>query len=149
MHIIVDTREQKYSHVTDFFDKVGVKWIRSKLICGDYQDPLNPKIVIDRKKDLQEVVGNVTTQHTRFVKEVELAKELGFKLIILIEEPSVTSLNDVPSWYNWRLKTNKKAVTGKKLYRIMNTMKDKYGVEWMFTTKENCGKRIVELLGGE
>ena len=149
MHVIVDTREQKYSHVTDFFDKVGVKWIRSKLICGDYQDPLNPKIVIDRKKDLQEVVGNVTTQHTRFVKEVELAKELGFKLIILIEEPSVTSLKDVPSWYNWRLKTNKKAVTGKKLYRIMNTMKDKYGVEWMFTTKENCGKRIVELLGGE
>ena len=149
MHIIVDTREQKYNHVTDYFDKEGIKWVRSKLICGDYQNPLNPTVIIDRKKDLQEVAGNVCQQHERFVRELELAKELGYKMIILVEDPNITSLPKVCSWYNWRRKNNPKAVTGKTLYRIMNTMQEKYGIEWKFTTKENCGKTIVELLGGE
>ena len=146
MHIIVDTREQKYNHVTDYFDKEGIKWVRSKLICGDYQNPLNPTIIIDRKKDLQEVAGNVCQQHERFVRELELAKELGYKMIILVEEPNITSLTNVCSWYNWRRKKNPKAVNGKTLFKIMATMQDKYDVSWEFTTKQNCGKRIVELL---
>lgn len=149
MHIIVDTREQKYNHVTDYFDKDGIKWVRSKLICGDYQNPLNPTIIIDRKKDLQEVAGNVCQQHERFVRELELAKELGYKLIILVEEPNITALQNVCSWYNWRKRTNPKAITGKTLYKIMKTMESKYGVSWEFTTKANCGKRIVELLSNE
>lgn len=148
MHIIVDTREQKYSHVTDYFDDQGVKWYRSKLICGDYQNPLNPTVIIDRKKDLQEVAGNVCQQHDRFVRELELAKELGYKLIVLVEEPNITTLTNVCSWYNWRRRTNPKAITGKTLHKIMRTMSEKYGVEWQFTTKQRCGERIVELLGG-
>lgn len=149
MHIIVDTREQKYSHVTNHFDEVGIKWVRSKLICGDYQNPLNPMVVIDRKKDLQEVAGNVCQQHDRFVRELELAKELGYRMIILVEEPNITALTNVCSWYNWRKKKNPKAVSGKTLYKIMKTMQDKYGVEWKFTTKEKCGETIVELLSNE
>jgi len=105
-------------------------------------------VVIDRKKDLQEVAGNVCQQHERFVRELELAKELGYKMIILVEEPNITDLLGVCSWYNWRRKKNPKAVNGKTLYKIMLTMSQKYGCEWQFTTKQNCGKRIVELLGG-
>lgn len=146
MHIIVDTREQKYNHVTDYFDKEGIKWVRSKLICGDYQNPLNPMIIIDRKKDLQEVAGNVCQQHDRFVRELELARELGYKMIILVEDPNITTLPKVCSWYNWRRRTNPKAVSGKTLHKIMSTMSEKYDITWEFTTKENCGKRIVELL---
>lgn len=149
MHIIVDTREQKYNHVTDYFDKENIKWYRSKLICGDYQNPLNPMIIIDRKKDLQEVAGNVCQQHDRFVRELELAKDLGYKMIVLVEEPNITSLPNVCTWYNWRRKKNPRAVNGKTLYKIMSTMAEKYGVIWEFTKKENCGKRIVELLGGK
>lgn len=148
MHIIVDTREQKYSHVTESFDKQGIKWYRSKLICGDYQNPLNPTVVIDRKKDLQEVAGNVCQQHERFIRELELAKELGYRMIILVEEPNITTLANVCSWYNWRRRTNPKAVSGKTLYKIMFTISQKYDVEWMFTSKAKCGERIVELLGG-
>ena len=148
MIIQVDTREQKYDHVTKYFDSNGIKWVKSKCVVGDYINLENPMIVVDRKKDLQEVVGNVTTQHNRFVRELELAKELGFTMIILIEEPNIKVLSEVPSWFNWRLKKNPKAVSGKKLYRIMTTMKDKYDVNWLFTTKGNCGQRIVELLGG-
>ena len=146
MNIIVDTREQKYSHVTAYFDSQSIKWYRSKLICGDYQNPLNPTIIIDRKKDLQEVAGNVCQQHERFIRELELANELGYKMIVLVEEPNIKQLADVCSWYNWRKKKNPKAVSGKTLYRIMKTIAEKYGVEWRFTTKAKCGETIVELL---
>lgn len=148
MHIIVDTREQKYNHVTDYFDKEGIKWVRSKLICGDYQNPLNPTVIIDRKKDLQEVAGNVCQQHERFIRELELAKELGYKMIILVEDPSITTLTNVCSWYNWRRKKNPRAVNGVTLFKIMLTISQKYNVTWEFTTRQNCGQRIVELLGG-
>lgn len=149
MIIQIDSREQKYDHVTKYFDSQGIKWVRSKCVVGDYVNLENPMLVIDRKKDLQEVAGNVCQQHERFVRELELARELGYKMIILVEEPNITALPNVCSWYNWRSKKSPKAINGKTLYKIMKTMRDKYGVEWQFTKKEHCGKRIVELLGGE
>ena len=88
-------------------------------------------------------------QHDRFVRELELANELGYKMIVLIEEPDIHKLSDVCGWYNWRVRKNKNAITGKVLYKIMKTMQDKYGIEWEFCKKENCGERIVELLGGD
>lgn len=148
MVIQVDTREQKYEHVTKYFDSQGIKWVKSKCVVGDYVNLENPMVVIDRKKDLQEVAGNVCQQHERFIRELELAKELGYKMIVLVEEPSIASLEDVCHWYNWRRKKNPKAITGKTLYRIMLTISQKYDVEWKFTSKEKCGERIVELLGG-
>ena len=146
MIIQIDSREQKYDHVVKYLDSQGIKHVRSKLIVGDYMNLENPMTIIDRKKDLQEVAGNVCQQHDRFVRELELAKDLGYKMIILVEEPNICSLVDVCSWYNWRRRTNKRAITGKTLYKIMKTMSEKYDITWEFTTKANCGKRIVELL---
>ena len=148
MVIQVDSREQKYEHVTNYFDSQGIKWVKSKCVVGDYVNLENPMVVIDRKKDLQEVAGNVCQQHERFIRELELAKELGYRMIVLVEEPNITSLANVCSWYNWRRRTNPKAVSGKTLYKIMFTISQKYDVEWMFTSKAKCGERIVELLGG-
>lgn len=148
MVIQVDSREQKFDHVTKYFDSQGIKWVKSKCVVGDYVNLENPMVVIDRKKDLQEVAGNVCQQHERFVRELELAKELGYKMIVLVEEPNITSVSQVFGWYNWRKKSNPKAITGRTLAKIMLSIEQKYGCEWMFTTKQNCGKRIVELLGG-
>lgn len=149
MVIQIDSREQKYDHVTRYFDSQDIKWVRSKCVVGDYINLENPMVVIDRKKDLQEVAGNVCQQHERFVRELELAKELGYKLYVLIEEPNIKSLSEVCTWFNWRRRKNPKAINGKTLYKIMLTMEQKYGVEWRFTSKENCGKSIVELLEGK
>lgn len=148
MVIQVDSREQKYDHIIKYFDDNNIKWVRSKCVVGDYVNLENPMVVIDRKKDLQEVAGNVCQQHDRFVRELELAKDLGYKMIVLVEEPNMHTVSDVFGWYNWRKKRNPKAISGRTLGKIMLTMSQKYGVEWLFTTKENCGKRIVELLGG-
>ena len=146
MVIQVDSREQKYDHVTRYFDSQNIKWVKSKCVVGDYVNLENPMVVIDRKKDLHEVAANVTKDHERFARELELAKDLGYKLIVLVEEPTVKKLVDVCGWYNWRRKKNPKAINGKTLYKIMLTMRDKYNIEWEFTTKSKCGERIVELL---
>ena len=146
MIIQIDTREQKYDHVVRYLDEQGIKHVRSKCVVGDYVNLENPMVVIDRKKDLQEVAGNVCQQHERFIRECELAKELGYRMIVLIEESNITNLVDVCGWYNWRKKKNPRAVNGKTLYKIMKTISDKYNVEWQFCKKYECGKRIVELL---
>ena len=148
MVIQVDSREQKFDHVTRYFDSQCIKWVKSKCVVGDYVNLENPMVVVDRKKDLHEVAGNVTKDHDRFVRELGLAKELGYRLIVLVEEPNITTLANVCSWYNFRRRTNPKAIDGKRLYKIMKTMQDKYGFEWQFCKKEDCGKRIVEILGG-
>lgn len=150
MIILEDTRNkpEKNAHIRLQLEQLGYKVKRTKLYCGDYTLPTNQKICIDTKQDLQEVCGNVTQQHERFQAECVRAQEAGIKLIILVQESNIKDLSEVPSWYNWRLKKNPRALNGLKLFKIMLTMSQKYGVEWKFTTKQDCGKSIVKLLGG-
>lgn len=150
MIIFEDTRNKidKNAHIRLQLEALGYKVERTKLYCGDYTLPTNQKICIDTKQDLQEVCGNVIQQHSRFQSECIRAQEAGIKLIILVQEQSIKDLSQVPNWYNWRRKKNPRAINGKTLYKIMLTMSQKYGCEWMFTTKAKCGEKIVELLGG-
>lgn len=151
MIIFEDTRNkpEKNAHIRLQLERLGYRVERTKLYCGDYTLPTNQKICIDTKQDLQEVCGNLTQQHERFQAECVRAQEAGIKLVILIQEQNIKQLSEVPSWYNWRLKKNPRALNGVKLFKIMLTMSQKYGVVWEFTTKQECGKRIVELLGGQ
>lgn len=64
-----------------------------------------------------------------------------------IEYP-VHSLEDVQKWQNPRISESPKAVNGGRLYKTMQTMTRKYGVQWEFCDKLNTGRRIAELLGG-
>ena len=148
--IIEDTRNKpdKNKHIRKQLESLGYKVERCKLYCGDYSYATNQSVCIDTKADLQEVCGNLTQQHERFQAECIRAKEAGIRLVILIQDPRIQSLNEVPSWYNWRLKKNRLALTGKKLYRIMATMVERYGVEWQFTTRDKIGERIIDILEG-
>lgn len=148
MIIQVDTREHKgkNDHIIAFLDLNKIKWIRSKLVVGDYLNLENPRVVVDRKYGLQEVAQNLTSDHERFRKECELAKELGYRLIVLIEEENINRLEKVPTWYNYRKKFSPKAITGKQLHKIMVTMTDRYGVEWKFSTRQHYGRKLIELL---
>lgn len=60
----------------------------------------------------------------------------------------VHSLEDVQKWQNPRISESPKAVNGGGLYKTMQTMTRKYGVQWEFCDKLNTGRRIAELLGG-
>ena len=127
-----------------------MKWFVSKLPVGDYMSFDNPRLVIDRKQNLSELCGNVCQQHKRFRAELERANEYGIKLIILCEHgKSITCLSDVMQWVNPRLKKSPMAVSGERLYKILSAMSQKYSVDFLFCTKAETGKRIIELLGGD
>ena len=166
MQVQVDTREHKseLERIQKQFDALGVQYFRSKLYVGDYQSLDNPRLVIDRKKDLNELCGNVCQQHDRFKAELIRAMQQNIKIVILVEHgEDVKSLEDVYFWENprkheviWktvngkRVKTvrSAKAIDGMQLYKSLCTIRDRYDVDFEFCTKEETGKRIVEILGG-
>lgn len=166
MQVQVDTREhaKEWERIKGQFDALGVQYFRSKLYVGDYQSLDNPRLVIDRKKDLQEICGNVCQQHERFKAELVRAKEQGIKLVILCEHGAdIKSLEDVYFWQNprkyqirWRTVNGKrvkdvisaKAVDGNQLYKSLCTIRDRYSVDFIFCQKEETGQKIIEILGG-
>lgn len=149
MTIQCDTREhsEQIERIEKQFDDLGVKHFRSKLYVGDYQSLDNPRLVVDRKKDLQEIAGNVCQQHERFRAELIRAQEAGIQIVILCEHGGqIRSLEDVFFWDNPRRRTSKGAISGQRLFKILSTMKDKYGVRFEFCDKRQTGRRIVEIL---
>jgi len=166
MTIQIDTREHKNeaARIIRQFDAMGVSHFRSKLYVGDYQSIDNGRLVIDRKKDLLELCGNVTQQHERFRDELLRAQKAGIRIIVLCEHgQGVESLTDVYFWTNprtlmqeWVVENGKpkqvpsypKATTGAQLLKILQTISEKYDVGFAFCDPRNTGEMIVKLLGG-
>lgn len=167
MDIQIDSREKAraITKIVKEFDAQGIKHFTSKLLVGDYMSLDNPRLIIDRKQNLQELCGNVCQQHERFKRELLRAIEAGIQLVILVEHGAgIRSVEDVYFWQNprkhevkWRWKDGKrekyvvsaKAVDGEQLYKSLCTIRDRYGVRFEFCTKNETGKRIIEILSGE
>jgi len=167
MQIMIDTREKKHAikKIIKTFEQKKVQCIFSKLYVADYMNLDNPRLIVDRKQNLTELCSNVTQGHDRFKRELVRAQEIGIQLIILVEHgEGIESIEDVYFWKNprkhevqWktvdgkRVKTvrSEKAVDGEQLYKSLCTMRDRYNIRFEFCTKEETGKRIIELLGGE
>lgn len=167
MDIIADTREKlkEWERINCQFQDLGIKAFRSKLFVGDYQSLDNARLVIDRKKDLLELCGNVTQDHERFKRELLKAREAGIHIIVLCEHgEGIKELRDVYCWQNPRRKIMIRkrvngvmrwcpkypyATTGPHLYKILVTMRDEYDVQFLFCDKNETGREIVRLLGGD
>lgn len=165
MDIQIDSREKARAirKIVKTFDESGVKYFSSKLLVGDYMSLDNPRLIIDRKQNLQELCGNVCQQHERFKRELLRAMDAGIRLIILIEHgQGVNSIEDVYSWKNprkhevrfrtvngkrERYVVSAKAVDGDQLYKSLCTIRDRYNVQFEFCEKKDTGKKIIELLG--
>lgn len=149
MIIQIDTREKARAiqQIKAEFAKQNIEIITSKLWVGDYARIDNMTTVIDRKQNLNELAGNIVEK--RFHSEIQRAHEKGIKIIFLVEHGRfVKDLIDVLFWDNPRLKESPRCISGEHLYKSMNTLSDRYGVEWQFCTKSETGKRIIEILKG-
>ena len=75
-HIIEDTRNKidKNTHIREYFDKQGIQLIITKMLVGDFTLPTKQDVCIDLKKDIQELIGDLTSQHERFKRELQLSK---------------------------------------------------------------------------
>lgn len=149
MTLIVDTREKPRAiqKILTEFSRQGVKVVRRALNFADYWNPENPKVIIDRKQNLQEVAGNVIQGRNRFVREIERCNRQKCHMIVLVEHGGkIRSLEDVAKWKNPRLRESPYAVSGERLFKIMKAMQIYYGIEWQFCDKGHTGKKIIELL---
>lgn len=142
--IIVDTREKGHKSILKYFYEHNVDYIVSKLDYGDYMLYKNNSVVIDRKDNLLELAGNLchTNEHERVKREIQRAKDDGCKdFIFLIAESKIKSLEDIKNWSSPHTK-----VKGSTLLKIMQTMKERYGVRFIICPRKDMGKKIIELL---
>lgn len=153
--ILTDTRQQKEEHILKEFDKQGIIHIRTGLPSADYMALrydekqgfyLDYSILIDTKKDIEEIAGNLcnTSSHNRVKKEIFKGQELGAKqFIFLINGGKVKTIQDLENWTSKRTR-----VKGSTLLKVFKTMKERYGVRFIIVPKKDMGKKIIELLGG-
>lgn len=169
--IYEDSRQQagKHEHVNQWLLEHGIEIKRTKLFAGDYTLPTDQTICIDTKYGLQEVYGNlIGKQHERFIRELKAAYSVGIRLIVLVEQTGICSVQDVANWKNprvlrWeRLRDAHKAgkrmkeqlsqyppVSSERLAKAMQTIAERYHIEWRFCDKADTARTICEILGIE
>ena len=138
-----DSREKKNQHILDYFDRHNIEYEIKKLDTADYWNDDNPQVVVDRKRNLNEVAQNLCSpDSSRFWREIRRSCSEKKKMIILVEHGSnIKSLADVSQW------TSKYSrISGSRLQSEMYRIAIAYGVQWEFCSKKSTGKRIVELL---
>lgn len=162
MLVVCDTRQQKGKHenIDRYFARNGIDTVRAKVDVGDYMIP-GGTVSVDTKFGMQEVYGNLIRDHDRFRRECIRARESGIKLVVLIEESGIHSLEDVKEWKNPRVERYNQAaaagiktakappISSKRLYGIMRTMEENYAVRFEFCHKNSTGKRILEILSND
>ena len=142
--IIIDSREKKFEHIKEYFDKHGVPYEVKKLDTGDYLNTDNPSVVVDRKANLQEVCTNLSagkSNRIRFTDECKRAFESHIRLIVLIEGTNYKDIKEIRDWkskHSWH--------TGRWLLDGMFRLSMAFGVEWKLCRKNETAKRIIEIL---
>lgn len=148
MVIVEDSRNQigKHKNINAYLKSVGLRVIRSKLIVGDYVIANRQDTSIDTKKDMVEVSQDIFQDHKRFRAECELAKDCEIRLVVLIEDNTVSNYEELLKWVNPQ--PNRSALTpnGERCYKVMKAMEYSYGVEFQFCKKKDTGKRILQIL---
>lgn len=152
MIILEDTRQQANKHTIkhQYWEENGVEIVRTKLLVGDYMI-FGGTICVDTKMDVEEIAGNIGgKEHARFREECKLAKRIGATLIILVENrDGFRCVKDVGAWINPNPNKTSRSIEGPRLAKAMNTMSDRYGVQFLFCAPEESGKIIKELLEDE
>ena len=153
--LIVDSREKPKAIKTILkqFEARGINYSISKLYIGDYMEYSNPLLVIDRKQSIQELAANCTRDHARFKAELERAKAVGAKLIILVEQNryydrdkwiQVCNIEDLMLWSSPHT-----TIRGEKVYRVLRLWCAKYDIEIQFCDKRQTGRKILEIIYGK
>lgn len=169
MTILEDVGQKvgQHDNIRHHCEQAGIILRRQKLNVGDYISA--PRIAVDTKQGMQEVYSNLVQDHDRFRAECIRAQEDGTRLIILVEnDDGIRQLDDIETWMNPRvnayyekfsfalaaqkhgkaIKVPSPPINNKRLIRMMETMSERYGVEWAFCSYAETGAKVVELLSG-
>ena len=149
MVILVDTRENANSHITDYLSKKKIPYESKKLDYGDYSIKLckneelgisrdiyfTDSILVERKASLDELAGNLTKDRTRF--ESELLRAKGANIALMVENATYADLvmGRYRSEYN-----------AKSFVATLATYSARYGLDVNFVEKELAGNWIYHRL---
>lgn len=171
--IVTDTRQQAGKHVIkdEWWASHGVSTIRRKLDFGDYMAE-GSNVSVDTKRSISEIAQNINGKnHERFKRECLRARDAGYRLVILVENrENVHDIDGLRKWMNDHCRTcgtrrsvhcnpydgakcprhnTRKPIQGPRLAKAMQTMSDRYGVQFMFCKPSETAQIICELLGVE
>lgn len=168
--IVEDTRNQpgKHDNIHEWCEANDVRIVRSKLLVGDYAVPSRQGVCVDTKAGMKEIYGNLVHDHDRIARECDRAHELGIRLVILIEDERIHSIDDVPEWKNpmldryeqlkkWHERgrfmgtplPKKPPVDSARLQRMMVAFAEHHCCEWMFCRRAETGRVLMEVLYGD
>ena len=150
--VAIDSREKPKAiqKILMQFDEAEIQHISTKLYIGDYMDYSRPHLVVDRKQSIAELAKNCTADHVRFRAELDRAKSVGAKLVILVEQDRykdrdkwirVETISDLMLWSNPHT-----TIRGEKVFRVLSSWCSKYDIEVRFCDKRVTGQRILEII---
>ena len=149
--ILTDTRQQRENHITKTFDKQGIIHIRTGLPSADYMALryeqgkgfyLDYSVLIDTKKDLLELCGNLTKDHDRLVREIDKGHELGCEeFVFIIGDTKIKTIEDIKKWSSPHTQ-----VKGYVLLKIMQTFKEHHNCKFVIVPKKEVGNKVIDLL---
>ena len=152
--IFEDTRQRagKHLNVAEYCKLNRIEIVPQGLFVGDYTLITDQRVSVDTKKDLQELVTDVGTDKSRFLREVARANKYGIALYVLCEHgDGINRLTDVQFWKNPMLDPKSKqykpnAMTGKTLMNRLIDIHIAYGTEFLFCEKWQTGGEIIRIL---
>lgn len=139
--VICDTREQD-RHCEEYFKGQGIPQITRKLDTGDYSAQLGDMtlertVAIERKRNLDELCGNMTADRDRFEREFLRAKAYGLRIYLIVENASWTDI----FLGNYRSKLSSKSLMGSILSWLA-----RFDVTLVFCRPEETPKLIYGIL---
>lgn len=142
----IETTERIYT------DRTGVERTSTKVSIKA------GSVSVDTKQDVLEIMGNImhSKDHDRFRRECIKAQEAGCQLVILTEEIPPCGMLELwtpPTFeHTTRYHRAGQPVTRANpalLRKCMDTMTERYGVQFVFCEKSQTGRVLLSLLKGE
>lgn len=151
--LISDSRENVNGHIIKYFESKNVPIISRKLDVGDYSCQIGDitferSFVVERKANLDEICGNLTSDRNRFEREFLRAKAFGVKVFLVIENAT---------WSDVYLQNYRSKLSAKSLLASLLSWQTRFNVTILFCEPQNTAKLIhgilyyaarEELLGG-
>lgn len=147
--ILVDTQEKKNQHITDYFEKHGIKYKNKRLDHGDYSFyiPKNEslgivrdtyfceEVFVERKNSLDELSQNFAKGRADFKEEFATTK--AKKRYLMVEDSSYSDILDG----NYTSKYNKNSFIGS-----LHSFNVELNMEANFVNKKDSGAFIYNCM---
>lgn len=145
MVIVIDSNEQVFDHLSDWFTSKKIPFVIKNMDFGDYSFylPANPdlgivrdlyftdKISIERKCSLVELSGNFTNDRLRI--ESEFIRHKG-KMILLIEDAEYTDILK----HNYRTEYKPESFLA-----TLHSFSERYDIPFTFMKDKKCSGQFI------